>query len=61
MASRDDTGTVDPNRDDTRRHTLEEVLELREEAWFRRGVVLSPECNRHIVEASIQQCDRMRA
>ena len=48
-------------RDDTRRHTLEEVLELREEAWFRRGVALSPECNRHIVEASIQQCDRMRA
>lgn len=48
-------------RDDTHRHTLEEVLELREEAWFRRGVALSPECNRHIVEASIQQCDRLRA
>lgn len=48
-------------RDDTRRHTLEEVLQLREEAWFRRGVALSPECNRHIVEASIQQCERMRA
>jgi DNA repair protein RadD len=47
--------------EDTRRHTLEEVLELREEAWFRRGVALSPECNRHIVEASIQQCDAMRA
>lgn len=48
-------------KDDTRRHTLEEVLQLREEAWFRRGVALSPECNRHIVEASIQQCARMRA
>jgi DNA repair protein RadD len=48
--------------DDTSvRHTLEEVLELREEAWFRRGVALSPECNRHIVEASIQQCNAMRA
>lgn len=47
--------------DDTRRHSLEEVLELREEAWFRRGVALSEECNRHIVEASIQQCDGMRA
>jgi DNA repair protein RadD len=46
---------------DTRRHSLEEVLELREEAWFRRGVALSPDCNRHIVEASIQQCDDMRA
>ena len=48
-------------QDDTRRHTLEEVLQLREEAWFRRGVALSPECNRHIIEASIQQCDRMRS
>ncbi|MCC2592518.1 DEAD/DEAH box helicase family protein [Tessaracoccus sp. OS52] len=43
------------------KHTLDEVLELREEAWFRRGVALSPECNRHIVEASIQQCEAMRA
>jgi DNA repair protein RadD len=48
-------------RGDTRRHTLEEVLALREEQWFRRGVALSPECNRHIVEASIQRCEAMRA
>jgi DNA repair protein RadD len=48
-------------RDDTRRHTLEEVLELREEQWFRRGVALSPECNRHIAEASIQRCNVLRA
>ncbi|MEJ7765542.1 MAG: DEAD/DEAH box helicase family protein [Acidimicrobiales bacterium] len=48
-------------RDDTRRHTLEEVLELREEHWFRRGVALSPECNRHIAEASIHRCEAMRA
>ncbi len=47
--------------DDTRSHTLEEVLELREEQWFRRGVALSPECNRHIAEASIQKCNRLRA
>ncbi|MFC8500980.1 DEAD/DEAH box helicase [Pedococcus sp. NPDC057267] len=47
--------------DDSRMHTLDEVLELREEAWFRRGVALSEECNRHIVEASIQQCNTMRA
>src|SRR5207237_4273210 len=40
-------------RGDKRRHTLEEVLALREEQWFRRGVALAPECNRHIVEASI--------
>ncbi len=47
--------------DDTRRHTLDEVLELREEQWFRRGVALSPECNRHIAEASIQRCNSLRA
>jgi excisionase family DNA binding protein len=48
-------------RGDTRTHTLEEVLELREEQWFRRGVALSPECNRHIAEASIQRCNALRA
>jgi excisionase family DNA binding protein len=45
---------------DERRHTLEEVLELREEAWFRRGVALAPECNRHIAEASIVRCLHLR-
>jgi DNA repair protein RadD len=48
-------------QDDTKRHTLDEVLELREEQWFRRGVALSPECNRHIAEASIQRCNALRA
>lgn len=48
-------------RDDTKLHTLDEVLQLREEQWFRRGVALSPECNRHIAEASIQRCDALRA
>ena len=47
-------------RNDQRRHTLEEVLALREEAWFRRGIALAPECNRHIVEASIRRCLMMR-
>lgn len=47
-------------RDDERRHTLEEVYELREEAWFRRGVALSPECSRHIAEASVRRCLRLR-
>jgi superfamily II DNA or RNA helicase len=46
--------------DDVRSHTLEEVMELREEAWFRRGVALSPECNRHIVEASLKYLREMR-
>lgn len=47
-------------RGDKRRHTLEEVLGLREEQWFRKGVALAPECNRHVVEASILRCKWMR-
>ena len=45
---------------DVRKHTLEEVLELREESWFRKGVALSPECNKHIAEASILRCLSLR-
>lgn len=48
-------------RGDEQRHTLEEVLELREEAWFRRGVALAPECNIHIIEASIHRLNEIRA
>lgn len=47
-------------KDDAHRHTLEEVMELREEAWFRKGVALSPECNRHIVEASVKYLQELR-
>jgi DNA repair protein RadD len=47
-------------RDDVKRHTLEEVLDLREEAWFRRGVALSRECNEHIVDASLKHLNIMR-
>ena len=43
-----------------RRYSLEEVLKLSEEAWFRKSVALSPECNRHIVETSIAACNQMR-
>lgn len=48
-------------RDEQRRHTLEEVLRLREERWFSKGVALAPECNQHIAEASIQRCNALRA
>jgi excisionase family DNA binding protein len=48
-------------RGDQRRHSLEEVLRLREEHWFSRGVALAPECNKHIAEASIQRCNALRA
>ncbi len=36
-------------------YTLDEVLKMREQDWFSRGIALSNECNRHIVVASIRQ------
>jgi superfamily II DNA or RNA helicase len=45
---------------DSHHHTLEEVLALKEEEWFSRGVALSPECNKHIVDASLERLDRLR-
>lgn len=48
-------------RDGTKECSLEEILKLREEQWFSRGVALAPECNRHIVRTSIEQCQQLRA
>ncbi|NLO07035.1 MAG: DEAD/DEAH box helicase family protein [candidate division WS1 bacterium] len=47
-------------RDETTTHTLEEVLELKEEEWFSRGVALSPECNKHIVDHTIEKLRELR-
>lgn len=43
------------------RHNLEEVIKLREEDWFSKGVALSPTCNGHIVDASIQCMRELRS
>ncbi|MDP2217495.1 MAG: DEAD/DEAH box helicase family protein [Methanolobus sp.] len=45
---------------DQKRHTLDEVLKLKEEEWFSRGVALAPECNKHIVDASLDKLDKLR-
>lgn len=45
---------------DERHHTLEEVLELKEEEWFSRGVALAPECNKHIVDSSLERLEKLR-
>jgi superfamily II DNA or RNA helicase len=45
---------------DEHRHSLQEVLELKEETWFSRGVALAPECNKHIADASIQWLEYLR-
>ena len=48
-------------RGETRRHSLEEVLKLKEQQWFSRGIALAPECNRSIVDHSIQCVEELRA
>jgi len=45
---------------DDRHHTLQEVLELKEEHWFSKGVALSIECCRHIVDASLEKLEKLR-
>lgn len=45
---------------DEHRHTLEEVLDLRDEAWFRHGVALSRRTNETIVDSSLELLDRLR-
>jgi excisionase family DNA binding protein len=41
-------------------HTIEEVMQLKEEVWFSRGVALSNECNSHIVDASLDKLEKLR-
>jgi superfamily II DNA or RNA helicase len=47
-------------RGDMYQHTLQEVLSLREEDWFSRGVALARESNASIVDASIQWLEHLR-
>jgi DNA repair protein RadD len=41
-------------------YTLEQVLQLKEEEWFSRGVALAPLCNKHIVDSSLQKLEELR-
>ena len=47
-------------RDESTCCSLEDILKLREEQWFRKGVALATQCNEHIVAASIEQCAELR-
>jgi superfamily II DNA or RNA helicase len=40
---------------------IAEIMEMREKDWFSRGVATSEECNRSIVNASVQQLHHVRA
>ncbi|SHM71186.1 DNA binding domain-containing protein, excisionase family [Sphingobium sp. YR657] len=41
-------------------YTLEEVVKLKEEEWFSRGVALARLCNQHIVDSSLQKLEELR-
>jgi len=41
-------------------YTLEDVLSLKEEDWFSRGVALAQVCNEHIVDASLEKLELLR-
>ncbi|THJ23736.1 MAG: helix-turn-helix domain-containing protein [Nitrospira sp. CG24D] len=43
-----------------RTYNLEEVLKLKEEDWFSRGVAMARLCNKHIVENSLQKLEELR-
>ena len=43
-----------------RTFTLKEVLEIKEEEWFSRGVALSVPCNESIVDNSLEKLEQLR-
>jgi len=43
-----------------RKYNLEEVLALKEEEWFSRGVALARPCNQNIVENSLSKLEELR-
>jgi DNA repair protein RadD len=43
-----------------RTYTLDEVVKLKEEEWFSRGVALARLCNQHIVDSSLEKLEELR-
>ena len=43
-----------------RKYSLEEVIKLKSEEWFSRGVALAKPCNKHIVDASLEKLEELR-
>lgn len=41
-------------------YTLAEVLKLKDEEWFSRGVALAKPCNQHIVDSSLEKLEELR-
>jgi len=45
---------------ETKTYTLEEVLKMKEEIWFSRGIALSEPCNVSIVDNSLEKLEKLR-
>ena len=43
-----------------RTYSLDDVLKLKEEDWFSRGVALARLCNQHIVDSSLEKLEELR-
>lgn len=43
-----------------KKYTLREVLKMKEETWFSRGIALSPICNINIVDNSLEKLEKLR-
>ena len=43
-----------------RTYNLDDVLKLKEEDWFSRGVALARPCNQHIVDSSLEKLEELR-
>lgn len=43
-----------------RTYSLDDVMKLKEEEWFSRGVALAKPCNEHIVDNSLQKLEELR-
>ncbi|NQW24320.1 MAG: DEAD/DEAH box helicase family protein [SAR202 cluster bacterium] len=43
-----------------RKYSLDEVLKLKDEEWFSRGVALARPCNQHIVDSSLEKLEELR-
>lgn len=43
-----------------RAYSLDEVMKLKEEEWFSRGVALARLCNQHIVDTSLERLEQLR-
>lgn len=45
---------------ETKTYTLDQVLAMKDEAWFSKGIALSPPCNISIVDNSLEKLEMLR-